>query len=66
VVFEIGAGVDITTVRRFSGDLVLRHGGRIVRINPRESSVSPGSGVGLASGALAALQAIDAALGTSR
>jgi len=33
-----------------------------VRINPRESAVTPGCGVGQSSGALAALQAIDAAL----
>jgi len=62
VVIEIGAGVDITTVRWFSDTLVRRHGGRIVRINPRESAVTPGCGVGQSSGALAALQAIDAAL----
>lgn len=62
VIIEIGAGVEIATVRRFSDSLVRRHGGRIVRINPRESTVAPGCGVGLASGALAALQAIDLAL----
>ena len=62
VVVEIGAGVDITTVRSFSDTVLRRHSGRLVRINPRESAVSAGCGVGLASGALAALQAIDEAL----
>lgn len=66
VVVEIGAGVDIQTVRWFSGEIVRRHGGKLVRINPRECSVRPGDGVGLAAGAVAALEAIDSALDSQR
>jgi NAD-dependent SIR2 family protein deacetylase len=55
VVLELGAGRALPTVRRFSE----RHGPRVVRINPREFVISPATGVGIASGALAALQAIE-------
>ncbi|WP_241030452.1 Sir2 family NAD-dependent protein deacetylase [Paraburkholderia sp. Ac-20347] len=55
VVIEVGAGNALPTVRRFSE----RHGPRVVRINPRESGIADRVGVGIASGALAALQVID-------
>ena len=60
-VIELGAGSAIPTVRYFSEDAAERHGGRLVRINPREADVPPG-GVGLPTGALAGLRAIDALL----
>lgn len=61
VAVEIGAGTAIPTVRLFCERLVGRAGANLVRINPRESDVPPGQ-VGIASGALSALQAIDEAL----
>ena len=65
VVIEIGAGSDIATVRRFSEQVVRRHRGALVRINPREFKLPAGVGQGLALGALQALTRIDAALGAS-
>ena len=65
VVIEIGAGSDIATVRRFSEQVVRRHRGALVRINPREFKLPSGAGQGLALGALQALSRIDAALGAS-
>jgi len=63
VVIEIGAGTDIPSVRHFSQQLVAHHGGQLVRINPREPVVAAPLGVGLAMGALAALQALNDRLG---
>ena len=62
VVIEIGAGQDIPTVRHFAHRVVLRHGGALVRINPRAPHIGKLPGVGIAGGALAALAAIDALL----
>lgn len=62
VVIEIGAGLHIPTVRRFSDRVVLRHGGSLVRINPRESNLDGMTGVGIAAGALQTLAAIGALL----
>lgn len=62
VVLEVGAGVHVPSVRWFTDTVVRRHGGLVVRINPREPAVSPGCGVGLRRGALDALQQIDEAL----
>jgi len=63
VVIEIGAGTAVPSVRHFSQLMVAAHGGRIVRINLREPDVAPAFGVGLACGALEALQALDSRLG---
>lgn len=57
VAIELGAGTAIPTVRWECA----RRGTSLVRINPREASGPPGT-VGLAVGALEALQAIEAAL----
>ncbi len=57
VAVEIGAGLAIPTVR---GECE-RRASVLVRINPREADVPPG-GISIAMGALAALEAIDAAL----
>lgn len=62
LVIEIGAGMDIPTVRHFSTQVVLQHGGSLLRINPREAQIGELPGVALAGGALACLAAIDAAL----
>ena len=62
LVIEIGAGMDIPTVRHFSQRVVLQHGGSLLRINPREAQIGELPGVALAGGALACLAAIDAAL----
>jgi NAD-dependent SIR2 family protein deacetylase len=62
VVVELGAGTAIPSVRHFSESVALHHGGQIVRINPREWQLPAALGVGLPLGALAGLQAIDAAL----
>lgn len=63
VVVELGAGTAVPSVRHFSQLIVAAHGGRIVRINVREPEVAAAFGVGLAGGALQALQALDARLG---
>ena len=61
VVVELGAGTAIPSVRHFSQEVVHAYGGRLIRINPRESSVMTRLDVGLAAGSLEALRAIDAA-----
>jgi NAD-dependent SIR2 family protein deacetylase len=61
VIVECGAGTAIPTVRLMCEHVAKTHRGRLVRINVRESQV-PAGGIGLASGALAALRAIDARL----
>ncbi|SPA56686.1 SIR2 family NAD-dependent protein deacylase [Cupriavidus taiwanensis] len=55
VVVELGAGRALPTVRRFSE----RQGCRVIRINPRDYLISADVGVGIASGALKALQRLD-------
>lgn len=60
-VVECGAGTAIPSVRNFCERLAHAVQGTLVRINVRESDV-PEEGVGLAMGALEALQAIDAAM----
>lgn len=62
VVVEVGAGTAIPSVRHFSHHLSRDYGACIIRINPRESAVPGSSDIGIACGALAALQGIDAAL----
>ncbi len=59
---ELGAGTAVPSVRHFGQGVVSEYGGRLLRINPRESKVPLTDDLGLAMGALAALQAIDAAL----
>ncbi len=61
VVIELGAGTAIPSVRHFSQE-VIRRGGRLVRINPREPDVPTRNDVGLATGALDGLSAIAARL----
>jgi NAD-dependent SIR2 family protein deacetylase len=58
VVVEMGAGKAISTVRRMSE----RNKPRIIRINPRDFDIKPEWGVGLSSGTVEALQALDALL----
>ncbi len=60
LVIEIGAGTAVATVRHFSHQVVLSWGGRLIRINPTEVQVAAQHDVGLAAGALEALNAIDA------
>lgn len=64
VVVEIGAGTAIPSVRRFGQRIVHEFGGRLVRINPRESAVPSSQDIGLASGSLQALAEIDQVLVT--
>lgn len=61
VVIELGAGTAIPSVRHFS-QAVIRRGGRLVRINPREPAVPTKADVGLAAGARDGLSAIAARL----
>ncbi|MEM7037682.1 MAG: Sir2 family NAD-dependent protein deacetylase [Bacteroidota bacterium] len=61
VVIEMGAGTAIPSIRRASEGLHQRMGATVVRINPRESYI-PAPNIGLAMGALAALEGIEAAL----
>jgi NAD-dependent SIR2 family protein deacetylase len=56
VVIELGAGRAIPTVRNFS----VRHGPRVIRINPRESAIDPRQGIGIAGNALDVLGRLDA------
>jgi len=62
IVVELGAGTAIPSARNFSHAVVRDFGGRLVRINPREPQVPTPRDVGLATGALAALEAIDQAI----
>src|SRR5450830_1464619 len=62
LVIEIGAGTAIPTVRHFSQRVLQRHGGRLIRINLRESGVANVLDVGLAAGAVEALTAMDVML----
>ena len=57
VVIELGAGMAIPTVRRFSERLAIAGEARLIRINLRESQVPDGH-IGLSMGALSGLQAI--------
>jgi NAD-dependent SIR2 family protein deacetylase len=62
VVVELGAGTAIPSVRHFGQRVAHDCGGRMVRINPREPDVGDPRDCGIALGALAGLQAIDALL----
>ena len=66
VVIELGAGTAIPSVRHFSHELVVNHGARLVRINPREQSVPTQRDVPIAGPALAALQTIATVLAGRR
>ena len=57
VVIEIGAGTNIPTVRRMGESVA----GKMIRINPTEPELSPGMGLSLVCGGLAALQGLAAA-----
>jgi NAD-dependent SIR2 family protein deacetylase len=59
VVVELGAGTAIPSVRMFGEQLRHHHGARMVRINLREAQVKDAADVGLALGALEALQQLD-------
>lgn len=60
VVIELGAGSSVPTVRHFSESVVRTHGAKLIRINPDESDVPPGSGVGVSQRALLALITLEA------
>ena len=62
VVIELGAGGAIPTIRWESERLGRGPGATVVRVNPREPEIAPPH-LSVASGALDALRAIDAALG---
>ncbi len=61
VIVELGAGSAVPTVRMTSERIASRFRGTLIRINPREPQVPHGH-IGLAFGALDALEAIDAQL----
>lgn len=63
LVIETGAGTAIPSVRHFSHTIIHRFGGRLIRINPRESDVPNPRDVGLAVAANAGLSAIAQRLG---
>jgi NAD-dependent SIR2 family protein deacetylase len=58
VIVELGAGTRIPSVRHFGHLAVHEHGGRLIRINVRESAVSAPRDVGLPVGALEGLRLI--------
>jgi NAD-dependent SIR2 family protein deacetylase len=60
-VVELGAGTAVPTVRRHA-ELASASSARLVRINVREPEVRHGHGVGLAAGARATLEALEALL----
>lgn len=62
LVIELGAGTAVPSVRHFGQGVLSQCNGRLLRINPREPAVPLSDDLGLAMGALAALQALDAAL----
>lgn len=62
VVIEMGAGTAIPSVRSFSHRISKDYGARIIRINPTEPQVPSSQDIGMVTGALEALQGIDAAL----
>lgn len=62
VVIELGAGTAIPTVRHFSQRVITEFGGRLIRINPRESLAPTPMDVGLPVGARAGLEAIEEVL----
>ncbi|MBC7477478.1 MAG: NAD-dependent deacetylase [Pseudorhodobacter sp.] len=66
LVIELGAGTAIPSVRHFGDRIVEAWNGRRIRINPREHEVSSSLEVGLAMGALAGLNAIEAILNAGR
>lgn len=66
VVIELGAGSAIPSVRNFSQRMIRAHGGRLIRINPREHKVPTPLEVGLSMGALEGLTAIEAVLNRGR
>ena len=63
VVVELGAGLAVPTVRR-QAELMSAATGALIRINPREPDVRHGRGISIARGALDALTAIRARLGS--
>ena len=63
VVIELGAGTAIPSVRHFSQRVLHEFGGRLIRINPRESEVPSRLDVGLPAGAATGLDAIAQLLG---
>lgn len=63
VIVELGAGTTIPSVRHFSERIISQFGGRLIRINPRESGVPTRLDVGLPMGAAAGLVAIARVLG---
>ncbi|MCH7344568.1 NAD-dependent deacetylase [Pelomonas sp. CA6] len=63
LVIELGAGTAVPSVRRFGQQVLRELNGRLLRINLREPQVPSPRDLGLAMGALDALQQLDAALG---
>ena len=63
VVVELGAGTHIPSVRYFSERVIHSFGGRLVRINSRESLVPTSVDGGLSLGALDGLRSVDKHLG---
>ena len=57
LVIEIGAGVTITTVRRFSENLS-NNGERLIRINPVDATIDSNNGVSLPMGGLAGIKVV--------
>ena len=58
IIIECGAGTHVPSVRHFSEIIAKKLRGRLIRINPRETNVPEGH-IGIASGALEALQEIE-------
>ncbi|WP_346777743.1 SIR2 family NAD-dependent protein deacylase [Paraburkholderia aromaticivorans] len=59
VVFELGAGRALPTVRNMSE----RNGPRVIRINPLDYAIDPSGGIGISGGALDMLRRLDESIG---
>lgn len=61
-IIELGAGIEISTVRDFTTRLGNKFRERVIRINPNEPQIHRELGIGIAAGALEALVEIEGAL----
>jgi NAD-dependent SIR2 family protein deacetylase len=63
VIVEVGAGTAIPSVRHYSHRTIIERGARLIRINPREPAVPGLEHVSITQPGLAALMAIERAMG---
>src|SRR5690348_16853449 len=59
VVFEVGAGAGVPTVRGHGGAITSRFNGTLIRVNPCDADV-PSGGIAVAEGAMSSLERLAA------